>query len=342
MNTAPMNIAIEGAAAIGSFGFGRRALSRAMENSPAREDLEGFSVLPKADVSILASYTQARALRQVDHFTRMALTCAFAALEDASIAPEEMKDAGLVIASGYGPAQMTFSFLDSIEDHGPNMASPLSFSFSVHNIPAANVALKLGMAGPCTTVCQFESSVVSALLTAASWLFERRVSRVLFGAIDELTPVLAATTARITNEAGVKSRYERRDLPLGEGAAFFCLSLDESKAKTVIRDIALHATMAAARELGPEGFEPGKFEAETVYHSGSLANLPEETRREAFRRLSAYGNLPVALALDMFAAVNALEEGRRHTVACVSSSPAGAAGAVLLASPNVSARASEN
>lgn len=334
MSVAPINIAIEGTAAIGSFGFGRGALFRAMATPPAREILEGFSVLPKADVSILTSYVQPRALRQVDHFTRMALTGAFAALEDARIEPGEMKDAGLVLASGYGPAQMTFSFLDSIEDHGPNMASPLSFSFSVHNIPAANIALKLGMAGPCTTVCQFESSVTSALLTAASWLLEGRVSRVLLGAVDELTPILAAITARITNGAamptpGVNARYERRDLPLGEGAAFFCLSLDTSKAKALIDSIALHATVEPDR---------GVFEADAVYHSGSLNNLPEDIRREALRRSSAYGNLPVAQAFDMFAAVAAFEEGKDRKIACVSSSPAGAVGSVMLSSASMTGR----
>lgn len=321
MSIAGMSIAIEGSAAIGSFGFGRGAFFRAMAEPPQPETVEGFPVLPKADVSIVASYLQARALRQVDHFTRMALIGAFAALENAGLAPEDMRDAALVLASGYGPANVTFSFLDSIEDHGPNMASPLAFSFSVHNIPAANVALKLGMAGPCATVCQFESSVASALLTAAAWLYEGRVSRVLFGAVDELTPILAAITRRVVDESPARTGSGRRDLPLGEGAAFFCLSLDAGKARAVIRDISLHA---------PQGGALADTKADTVYHSGSLNALPENARPEALRRAAAYGNLPVAQAFDMFAAVAALEQGEADRIACVSSS-AGAASSVLLA-----------
>lgn len=323
-----MKIAIEGAAAIGSFGFGREALLRAMAAHPVPRNADGFPVLPKADVSLVTSYVEPRALRQIDHFTRMALVGAFAALEDAHIAPAEMRDAGLVIASGYGPAQMTFSFLDSIEDHGANMASPLSFSFSVHNIPTANLALRLGVTGPCTTVCQFESSFASALLTAASWLYEGRVNRILLGAMDELTSILAATTARITNEAGASTRYGRRELPLGEGAAFFCLSLDETKAKAIIRDVSLHVARTPA--------VPGKImaEADAVYYSGSLSGLPEETRRESLHRAAAYGNIPVAQAFDMFAAIIALENGDAREIACVSSSPAGAVGSVALTCPD--------
>jgi 3-oxoacyl-[acyl-carrier-protein] synthase II len=264
-----VHIAIEGIGSIGSFGFGRGALARALANPPAFERMEGLPVLPKADASIVASYVQARALRQLDHYTRMALAAAFAALEDARVAPEEMASAGLVIASGYGPAQMTFSFLDSIEDHGANMASPLSFSFSVHNIPAANIALRLGMADPCTTVCQLESSVTSALLTASAWLAEGRVSRILFGAVDEITPILAAITARITDDAPAHSSHERRDLPLGEGAAFFCLSRNEGKAKAVIREVSLCATPSAVFS---------EFQADAVYHSGSLYGLQEDAR----------------------------------------------------------------
>lgn len=321
-----MKIAIEGAAAIGSFGFGREALLRAMVAHPTPGNADGFPVLPKADAGIVTSYLQPRDLRQIDHFTRMALVGAFAALEDAHIAPEEMRDAGLIIASGYGPAQMTFSFLDSIEDHGANMASPLSFSFSVHNIPTANVALKLGVAGPCTTVCQFESAFASALLTAASWLCEGRVTRVLLGAVDELTSVLAAITARVTNDTSASTGYGRRDLPLGEGAAFFCLSLAETKAKAMIRDVSLHTARAPAA--------PGKTMADAVYYSGSFSGLPEETRRASLRRAAAYGNLPVAQAFDTFAAIIALENGDAREIVCVSSSPAGAVGSVALTCPD--------
>ncbi|CAK7038944.1 MAG: hypothetical protein DELT_00697 [Desulfovibrio sp.] len=332
-----MRIAIEGCAAVGSFGFGRRAFARALETPPQPEYATGnTSVLPKADVSIVASYVQARALRQVDHFTRMALIGAFAALADAGREPEDMRDQGLVVASGYGPAQMTFAFLDSIEDHGANMASPLAFSFSVHNIPAANVALKLGMAGPCATVCQFESSVASALLTAAAWLAEGRVSRVLFGAVDELTPVLAATTARFTRAENSGDSCGRRDLPLGEGAAFFCLSLDNGAgaagAKAVIENISLRGTRQSQQETCVP--EPPAIK----YHSGSLRGLPEPLRAAAMRRIAAYGSIPVAQAFDMYAATLALENGDARQIICASSAPGGAESAITLTAPGVSGK----
>ncbi|MDL2209946.1 beta-ketoacyl synthase chain length factor [Desulfovibrio sp. OttesenSCG-928-O18] len=263
-------------------------------------------VLPKADVSVLGSFVSPRATRQMDHFTRMGLCAAHGALTDAGLQPEHMRDAGLVLATGYGPASPTFTFLDSIEEYGARMASPLSFSHSLHNIPAASIAMKLGMEGPCASFCQVESSVASGLLAALSWLMEGRVSRVLFGAVDELTPLLIHVTEQIVSGKEKSGESGRRDLPLGEGAVFFCLSTGCAKRGT-ITDISLTSSFGAAK-----------------HRAAFQATLGQ---------MAAYGNIPIAQAFDMLAALAAFEAGEQRDITCNSWSPAGAESMVLLAPP---------
>lgn len=61
--------------------------------------------------------------------TCMALAAAFAAMNDARLTPEDMRSAGLILASGYGPVQMTFSFLDSLRTMARIWRRPCPFHF---------------------------------------------------------------------------------------------------------------------------------------------------------------------------------------------------------------------
>lgn len=288
-----MRLAIEGLGLVGSFGNNPSALA---EN--ARRVLAGQTPLPFEDTSTeaLKNYLPVRALRRVDHFTRMTLLSAYAAVEDAGLSPEELNDTGIVLATGYGPAKLTFDFLDSVIDFGPGMASPLAFSHSVHNIPAATVAVKMQINGPCFTVSQFETSVAAAFLTARSWMAEGRVSRVLLGAVDERTSLLEENTQRIADilPAGSKGR---RIHPIGESAVFFCLHAEEAKARHGVVDTILFSRT-----------RPDIPDNAPVFFSGAAS----AERRKSFSQntyvfSNSYGNLPTAMALDAALAALALQ-----------------------------------
>lgn len=142
-------------------------------------------VLSTVDTSDLNSYFAPRRLRRVDHFTRMTMLAGCRALHDAAgTVQEDLKtaiplpdDMGIVISTGYGPSQTVFEFLDSIIDHGAGCASPLAFSHSVHNIPAATISLFLNNPKPYTTICQLHGPLLAALQTAGCWLNEGRVKK---------------------------------------------------------------------------------------------------------------------------------------------------------------------
>ncbi len=196
--------------------------------------LNGTNTAPKtekADSSDLNNYFAPRRLRRVDHFTRMTMLAACRALLDESgqgyeNTPALPEDTGIVVSTGYGPSQTIFDFLDSIIEFGPGCASPLSFSHSVHNIPAATLSLFMGKQCPCTTLCQTRGPLIAGLNTAACWINEGRVNKVLLGAVDERTPILDYNTTRLLEEKN-SCQY----IPLTEGACFFLLSKPESTSR---------------------------------------------------------------------------------------------------------------
>lgn len=300
-----MTMAVQGMACLGSFGTGLAALVRREPLAFVHEDGRAAT----ADVSGLKDRLPARALRQMDHFSRMALLCLLQMLEDAGIPVDGgFPDAGIILTTGYGPASPTFAFLDSILSHGEMLASPLSFSHSVHNIPAASLAMTLGLTGSCATFCQLDNPVVSGLLAARTWLEEGRVSRVFFGAVDEHTPLLARTSRRIAAQRKTP-RGVRAALPPSEGAAFFCLASPEANPR--------HGWIETIDTLraAPDGIAAAftSEPAEPLLLSGAV---PRElaSRSGACHAGTVYGNIPVAQAFDLALAL-----------ACPEMAPAGRA-----------------
>ncbi len=166
-----------------------------------------------ADLSGLERFEQPRSLRRVDHFCRLALLAAHNCLERAGGAPCEPDALGLVLATGYGPVRTSFDFSDSMQDFGPDLASPTAFSTSVHNIAASVISLRLGLTGPVHTLAQGESSLAGALHVARAWLASGRVERVLLGAVDEYVPFLEQ----------LLSFAPQSSPPCAEGALFLLL-----------------------------------------------------------------------------------------------------------------------
>jgi 3-oxoacyl-[acyl-carrier-protein] synthase II len=282
-------MAVEGIGLVWSEGQGLDDLA-----ARARDMLAGTATPANglAETDALKNYLPTRALRRMDHFTRMTLLAAFEAVRDAGLDASALANTGIVLATGYGPAALTFDFLDSMIDFGPDMASPQAFAHSVHNIPAATVAVSLKLTGPCTTIGQIDTAVPAALLTAQAWLREGRVDRVLLGASDEYTSLLHATAPRLA--AGFSGAVAgRRHLPPGDGAVFFCLHPDPARARHgIVRDMALGTTPI----LTPE---------RTTFLSGCLTGHHDPSKNmHAFAPV--YGSLPVAMAFDLVLATLAV------------------------------------
>ncbi len=220
-------LVIDGVGAVGSYGHSITRLASSLSelqapsfHVPFAEEGQG----PLTDTSAIRQYLHPKQLRQVDHFTRLALLSSFYALENATIEISAIDNMGIILVSGYGPLQRTFDFLGSIIDFGPSMASPLMFSLSVHNIPAATIALLLQQQSSYTTICQPEGAVFAGLQTAQLWLQQKRVTRVLLIAVDEYNSAFGSLSSQLHSQSNPKSTYP---LPyiVAESAVCLCLSL---------------------------------------------------------------------------------------------------------------------
>ena len=222
-------IAIRGIGVVGAFGTGVDALRGALAGAPAEPQpppATGTPAILRAGTAALEGFVDRKALRRMDAISRLAILGACLALRDAGIdRPDERT--GVVLSTGYGPSGTTLAFLDSFIESGDTCSSPTAFSSSVHNAPAANLSTLLGVTGPNLTVSQFEVSASSALLTAALWLEEGRVDRVLVGGVDEYGEVLGYCWQRSFGEPDAPACQpldtRRQTARPGEGCAFLLL-----------------------------------------------------------------------------------------------------------------------
>lgn len=312
MNT----MAIQGIGLVGGFGCGLEDFAAALAGGavPTRPAAFAGGEIPAllADTAPLERFVDKRALRRIDHFSRLALLGAHLALEDAGLPALDRTRLGLIVATGYGASATTFSFLDTVLDGGDALASPTHFSSSVHNAAAAHVAILLGITGPNLTVSQFELSVPSALLAAQGWLAEGRVDAVLFGGVDEACAVLRYCWGRFFPEPSdliCPFEFDRQSAVPGEGAAFFLLTAESGTAR--------YGRITEVRQ-GNAAVRPPLLDAASLYllgadgHRECGANYPRHLSAEA--RCSAYapsyGSLPVGPAFDLAVAGLACRDDR--------------------------------
>ncbi len=287
-------LAVRGLGLVGGFGCGAEALGAALAAGappPAR----------RADPEPLDRFLPRRTLRRVDHFSRLALLGAHLALEDAGLLGGDRSRLGVVVATGYGPSATTFGFLDSVLDGGDACASPTLFSNSVHNAAAAHLSIALGATGPCLTVSQFETSVASALLSAAGWLAEGRVDAVLFGGVDEAGPVLAYCWERFFG-ADAAARP-------GEGAGFLVLrrAEDAGPGDPVIEGVEVGNLRAGPPRLPSGALVVSGADGTPRCGPGYRAAVPPGTPE--VRLAPLFGSFPAAGALELAAAVWGLRQG---------------------------------
>lgn len=264
------------------------------------------------DTSPLETFINKRALRRVDHFSKLAALGSFLALEDAGVLQDDHQKLAIVVATGYGASRTTFSFLDTAFDDGDACASPTLFSNSVHNAAAAHVSILLKAKGPNLTVSQFEMSVPSAMMTACQWLEDKVVDAVLFGGVDEYCSVLGYCWQRFfgPDPAARMKPLEWGDQSaiIGEGSAFFLLTRDEGDKPKYgfITDIQI-GHVRKYKPQSPEDaclFLGADGQKSSAIHYAQ--HIPHGTHSAVYTPL--YGSFPAGFAFDMAIAGLSIQE----------------------------------
>jgi len=313
-----MRTAIRGIGVVGGFGTGVEALRGAVAGgravtSSSPETAGGSRETRRADTAALEAFVDRRALRRMDHISRLAILGACLALRDAGIdRPDERT--GVALATGYGPTGTTFGFLDSFIDGGDPCSSPTLFSSSVHNAPAANLASVLGVTGPNLTVSQFEVSASSALFTALLWLDAGRVDRVLVGGVDEYGEVLGYCWERFFGAAdasGCRPLDTRRQTALpGEGCAFLLLERTTGVpgGVGVIESVQMGRVGATAPQIPSDRLLILGADGHRRCAGGYLQLVPPGSVVTSFGHL--WGSFPTATAFDAAAGAVLLQSGK--------------------------------
>jgi 3-oxoacyl-[acyl-carrier-protein] synthase II len=300
-----MKVRIKGIGVIGSFGYGIQSLEEAVINQirPISEPLlKGFGPdetaldPPKlvADTSLLGRLVPPKALRRVDHYSRMAIIAAYLALEDAKKGagmdeglPEPM---GVIVATGMGPTAGTLDSQSPDADAADLRLSPIQFSNSVHNAAAAYISMLLKIRGPNVSINQYDMSVPLAFQTALDWLEEGRAASVLVGGVDCFSKGLCGASPGTPNQNA--GDIGRRPAPAGEGSAFFVLTLSGVKETRYpfIRDVRI------GRNLQDIALPSSAL----FLHGGSgdeAALFGPAIRQAVFSQV--YGAFPSSMALDL-------------------------------------------
>jgi 3-oxoacyl-[acyl-carrier-protein] synthase-1/3-oxoacyl-[acyl-carrier-protein] synthase II len=151
-------LAIVGSACVTGAGNTRRTLDCFSRGKPCKGMLSVGEIskdLPPGDV------------RRLRRLPRLALSLAIAAHEDSG---RRDSPSSIFVGTGWGALSETCSFLDRLYRSGEELSSPTDFVGSVHNAPAAQIAMRFQATGANITTTggdySFEQSVMVAGLMA--------------------------------------------------------------------------------------------------------------------------------------------------------------------------------
>ena len=141
-------------------------------------------ILPEKN---FCSHLRSRSIRRFRRLSRMALSLAISAREDAGPPDDPVS---VLFCSGWGPLSETYSFLDRLKSSEESFSSPTAFVNSVHNAPAGHIAVHFRATGPNITTTGGDYSFEQSLMTAGLVLRKSHVPALVVGA-DEFHETLS-------------------------------------------------------------------------------------------------------------------------------------------------------
>jgi len=210
------SVSVLGFGAVTALGRDPQSLATRLGKPPAAPSVSPLRIPDE----LLADARAGRSLRRAGRYPRMAVLAAGDAWDAAGATHQEVATdrVGVIVATGLGPHERTFKFLDGILDFGDDSALPTDFSHSVHNAAAAYITETLGWRGRSCTVADFSAGFEQAVLLAQVWLAEGVCDRVVVGAVEELGDVLLHLLPRMLARASISA-----EVVPGEGAFFLTL-----------------------------------------------------------------------------------------------------------------------
>jgi 3-oxoacyl-[acyl-carrier-protein] synthase II len=158
-----------------------------------------------------------KGLQGVDRMSRIALVACQEALEQAGdLSEQERADVGVAMATAGGSMRSLSEVgIDTVVNEKPYMVNPRLFPNVVMNSCAGQLAIRNGLHGANATLSAGQASSLAAFRYARVALTDERVTQILAGGVEELSPVGAwgwHLTGALTEGTAA-----------GEGSAMFML-----------------------------------------------------------------------------------------------------------------------
>ena len=298
-------------------------LARAIVPSSEVDQRAGYHLPGSARLAVLSGsvniseWVSPSMGRRMSMPSKFAVAAARMALADAGLfgAPEGTSTA-VVMSSALGATDFTARLLRTAMLEGPEAVSPFTFTESVANAAAAQIAIASRAQGPNLTIVQREAGILTAVGRGASEVAAGRTDRALVGGVEEMPPLMHAlldrleSLARPAHAGGEVARpFDRRrsGFLAAEGAAVLVLESEDrarSRGATIrarIRGFGSafdpsaprigwgrgHAPLAQAlrRMLDDAGLGPGDIGRIVSGASGSIAGdrLEAQTLKGAWQ-----------------------------------------------------------
>ena len=136
--------------------------------------------------------------RRMSMPSRLAVAASRMAVNDAGIGSGIAGPrTAIFMSSAFGAVSVTEQILRTLHAEGPEMVSPFSFTESVANVAAAQMAISHQIQGTNVTLSQREAGTLTVVGRAAAEIASGRADRALVGAVEEIPPVLHAFLGRL-------------------------------------------------------------------------------------------------------------------------------------------------
>ncbi|HVG25071.1 MAG TPA: beta-ketoacyl synthase N-terminal-like domain-containing protein [Thermoanaerobaculia bacterium] len=269
-------------------------------------------------------------MRRMNALSRLGVAAAKLAIEDcgATLPPET----GVAIGTAFGPVQTSVDYMQEYVKKGAALAPPQLFAESVANAPGSHIAIEWGLRGFNVTITQRESSVLAAAMYAAAQLVKGSTAAALIGGVEEANEMLFSVLDRI----GALAADGRPGLILGEGGAVLVAGAGTRKpygwlsgfgiardTTAPISDWGTDATsVVTAMQAAMGDAEVSCVDAVFVSANGAPRGDALEQRAiaqlfgeiETVRTKHVFGEYAAGGALQLVAALLAIDEGRYENV----------------------------
>ena len=214
-----MRIVITGMGAVSVAGVGLAALAESLRQSPPLQPAESAGPLD------LAGHLKA-AKTYLDRNSQLGLVAASMALEEAGLHPADGLNVGVSFGTAFGNLQTTETFLTTIRQKGPKLASPLLFIHSYPNTTSSLMAIEWTLTAPALNFCSGRSAGVDAIIAGAEAVGDAKADVMLTGSAEADGQLLRASYP------GIAFR---------EAAGMFTLELESTASA---REAVIHAELA--------------------------------------------------------------------------------------------------